>query len=174
MPGAVWGDARQGLEHHQLWFASWPCSCITACSQQLSMAARAAGGRNVQSLSNVVFSSGGLDPWQLGQGPAHLRLWPWQPSRHQGRWRARLGARAGSIQHNISDTVLAVNIPEGAHHLDLMFSHPDDPPAVRVARQFEMGQVQRWVEEHHAQLDRAQLQGEAGAAIGLRTSELAS
>ena len=61
-----------------------------------------------------------------------------------------LSVCAGSIQHNVSETVLAIHIPEGAHHLDLMFSHPDDPPSVRVARQFEMAQVRHWVAEHHA------------------------
>ena len=109
----------------------------------------------MHSLSNVVFSSGGLDPWQLGQWPQHLSDRPPAPAAllaaSQLR-RQRPCMRAGSIRHNVSDTVLAVFIPEGAHHLDLMFSHPDDPPSVRAARQFEMAQVRRWVAEHHAKM----------------------
>lgn len=36
-------------------------------------------------------------------------------------------------------------IEGGAHHLDLMFSHPDDPPAVTLARTFELQQIERWL-----------------------------
>ena len=35
-------------------------------ADQLSTAACHAGGKDVHRLSNVVFSSGGYDPWQLG------------------------------------------------------------------------------------------------------------
>ena len=43
-------------------------------------------------------------------------------------------------------------IEGGGHHLDLMFSHPDDPPAVTQARKFEMQQIKRWLEEY-AEMD---------------------
>jgi hypothetical protein len=43
-------------------------------------------------------------------------------------------------------------IEGGGHHLDLMFSHPDDPPAVTHARKFEMQQIKRWLEEY-AEMD---------------------
>ena len=39
--------------------------------------------------------------------------------------------------HNLSRTLVAIEVPQGAHHLDLMFSHPEDPPPVRAARDAE-------------------------------------
>lgn len=36
----------------------------------------------------------------------------------------------------------------GAHHLDLMFSNPADPPDVRAARTTEIGHIRSWVAEH--------------------------
>ena len=50
--------------------------------------------------SKIVFSNGEYDPW-----------------------------RAGGILRNLSRTLVAVEVPQGAHHLDLMFAHDDDPHA---------------------------------------------
>ena len=35
-------------------------------------------------------------------------------------------------------------IPNGAHHLDLMFSHADDPIDVKAARTLELEQIALW------------------------------
>jgi hypothetical protein len=51
-----------------------------------------------------------------------------------------------------SDSVVSVFIPEGAHHLDLMFSHPDDPASVTAARITEKAHMWRWVDQHRAKL----------------------
>ena len=59
---------------------------------------------------------------------------------------------AGSVQHNISENVLAIVIPEGAHHVDFMFANAADLPSVTVARDFEMAQVSKWIREHRARL----------------------
>lgn len=76
------------------------------------------GGKRLASLSNVVFSNGRMDPWM-----------------------------GGGVLHNLSDTVVAVIIPEGAHHLDLMFDHENDPESVRQARQLEEEHISMWIEQ---------------------------
>ena len=52
--------------------------------------------------------------------------------------------------HNISDTVVATIIADGAHHLDLMDSNPEDPPSVVAARRSHVHHMQRWLEEYYA------------------------
>ena len=42
---------------------------------------------------------------------------------------------------------MAVIIPEGAHHIDLMFSNKLDPPSVKHARQFELDNIHKWIAE---------------------------
>lgn len=68
------------------------------------------------SASHIVFSNGEYDPW-----------------------------RSGGVLRNLSSTLVAVEVPQGAHHLDLMFSHPDDPPPVRAARDMEERLVREWL-----------------------------
>ena len=51
---------------------------------------------------------------------------------------------------NLSETILAVIIPNGAHHIDLMFSNPNDTPAVRRARDTERRYRAKWSQQHHA------------------------
>ena len=76
------------------------------------------GGKKLDTLSNVVFSNGLYDPWH-----------------------------GGGVLRNLSSSVIAVIIPDGAHHLDLMFSHPLDPPTVKQARAVERQCIQQWVDE---------------------------
>jgi len=45
----------------------------------------------------------------------------------------------------------AVLIERGAHHLDLMFSTPQDPPEAIEARQFEVAEMQRWVAAYYGE-----------------------
>ncbi len=75
-------------------------------------------GSDLRAASNIVFSNGVLDPWS-----------------------------AGGVTANISASVHAVLIPNGAHHLDLMFADPRDPPDVLAARAFEVEQMRQWIRE---------------------------
>ncbi|CAM9276526.1 unnamed protein product [Phaeothamnion confervicola] len=83
------------------------------------------GGRSINTLSNVVFSNGLLDPWS-GFGVD-----------------AAAAAAAGP-------DVMALPIANGAHHLDLMFSDPADPPSVVEARRVELAAVRRWIDAEYA------------------------
>ena len=68
------------------------------------------------SASNIIFSNGEYDPW-----------------------------RSGGVLHNLSSTLVAVEVPQGAHHLDLMFSDPRDPAPVRAARVAEERFLREWL-----------------------------
>lgn len=54
------------------------------------------------------------------------------------------------VLHNISDTVVAVVMPEAAHCLDLLFSSPADPVSVTEAREAERRYIHAWVDEYQA------------------------
>lgn len=51
---------------------------------------------------------------------------------------------------DVSSSLVAVVIPEGAHHLDLMFSNPADPPSVKAARALERAHIKAWIEQANA------------------------
>lgn len=70
--------------------------------------------------NEVVFpySNGGLDPWS-----------------------------AGGVTQNITDSLVAVVIPDGAHHLDLRSRNPLDPKSVQRARAMEICLMKEWIEK---------------------------
>ncbi|CAK4620407.1 unnamed protein product [Aphanomyces euteiches] len=68
------------------------------------------------STSNIVFSNGGFDPWS-----------------------------SGGVLSTSNPTITLVDIPEGAHHLDLMFSDPLDPSSVTHARRVEVQKMHEWL-----------------------------
>ncbi len=72
--------------------------------------------RDLSAASNIVFSNGGYDPWH-----------------------------GGGVLANVSESVIALMIPSGAHHIDLMFSDPADPPDVIAARQVELEHISSWI-----------------------------
>ncbi|XP_014670682.1 PREDICTED: lysosomal Pro-X carboxypeptidase-like isoform X2 [Priapulus caudatus] len=76
------------------------------------------GGYNITASSNIIFSNGKLDPWS-----------------------------GGGILKSLSDTLVAIIIDEGAHHLDLRASNKDDPPSVIAARKQEVEIIRRWLGE---------------------------
>lgn len=74
--------------------------------------------------SNIVFTNGGYDPWSSG------------------------GILPGSARDTPSTP--AFFIPEGAHHLDLFFSNPQDPASVTSVRKSQIGLVHQWAEDWRA------------------------
>ncbi|XP_046553525.1 dipeptidyl peptidase 2-like isoform X1 [Haliotis rubra] len=72
-------------------------------------------GQNIKSASNLVFSNGNLDPWN-GAG----------------------------VTKDVSDTVRAVWVQGGAHHLDLRHWNQADPIGVK-AREFEKSNIRQWI-----------------------------
>ena len=75
--------------------------------------------------SNIVWSQGEYDPW-----------------------------KGGGMMHTYTDddddadhSLHVVVISKGAHHLDLFFSHEDDPDAVIAARKLEMNQAKLWIDQ---------------------------
>jgi hypothetical protein len=68
--------------------------------------------------TNVVFSNGLLDPW----------------------------SSAGVLNSTHPSVIIAV-IPDGAHHLDLFFSNPMDPPSVIAARAVQIAAMREWVQQ---------------------------
>lgn len=75
------------------------------------------GGRDLGAASNIVFSNGLLDPWSSG----------------------------GVLKSGKDNGVVAVIIPEGAHHLDLRAANPLDPTSVIQARKIEKQWIQKWI-----------------------------
>ncbi|KAL8597508.1 hypothetical protein ACOMHN_047735 [Nucella lapillus] len=73
-------------------------------------------GRKIKYASNIVFSNGDLDPW-----------------------------RGGGVMTSVSDSVVAVLVKGGAHHLDLRGSNKLDPPGVIEAREKERSYIRLWV-----------------------------
>ncbi|RHZ40458.1 hypothetical protein DYB31_007097, partial [Aphanomyces astaci] len=96
------------------------------------------GGRKaLRASSNIVFSNGNLDPW-AGMG----------------------------VLEDLNPSVVAVRVEGGAHHLDLMFSHPLDPPGVKRARQEELKHVAKWIQQAKAASARRRLVFDSLASSG--------
>lgn len=71
------------------------------------------------SATNINFSNGLLDPWT-----------------------------SGGVLRNLSESAVAIVIPEGAHHLDLRETNTNDPYSITLTRQFHQYSIKKWIEEY--------------------------
>ncbi|KAI5699321.1 hypothetical protein M8J75_001095 [Diaphorina citri] len=94
------------------------CEKTFQVSPNPNIAEKLYGGLRIEAASNIIFSNGLLDPWS-----------------HAG------------VLHNISSSVVAVVIPEGAHHLDLRAANKDDPESVIQARKYYERTFRKWINE---------------------------
>lgn len=53
----------------------------------------------------------------------------------------------GGVLHNSSDSLIALIIPNGAHHLDLRASNSNDPKEVTLVREKETSIMKQWIKE---------------------------
>jgi len=77
------------------------------------------GGLNLTGSSNIVFTNGLLDPWS-----------------------------SGGVLRSLSDSLVAVIIPNGAHHLDLRGADPADPQDVQDARRVQREFIGVWIQQY--------------------------
>ncbi|CAK6957948.1 lysosomal Pro-X carboxypeptidase [Scomber scombrus] len=94
------------------------CNAMFGVRPRPDWAGTVFGGKDIASHSNIIFSNGGLDPWS-----------------------------AGGVTHNISNSLISIMIPDGAHHLDLRYSNDNDPPSVRAARVLELKYFKEWIKK---------------------------
>ena len=117
---------QAGPPNDLLWPSPWDANASAAsCEAQYGVptdvmwATRSFGGDpSAWAASNIVWSNGEYDPWAGG----------------------------GVAVNDTAHARFAITIAEAAHHLDLMWSDPDDTDAVRAARDFEAAQVRAWID----------------------------
>eukprot|EP01113_Clastostelium_recurvatum_P016817 TRINITY_DN1972_c0_g1_i6.p1 TRINITY_DN1972_c0_g1~~TRINITY_DN1972_c0_g1_i6.p1 ORF type:complete len:512 (+),score=108.88 TRINITY_DN1972_c0_g1_i6:41-1537(+) len=76
------------------------------------------GGRNLSESSYIIFSNGNLDPWS-----------------------------SGGVTTSYGETIVAIIIENGAHHLDLRAPNSADPASVTQARQQEIDLLTKWLKQ---------------------------
>lgn len=74
------------------------------------------GGKNIHAHSNIIFSNGNLDPWM-----------------------------SGGVTKSLSESLLAIMIDGGAHHLDLRYNNELDPQSVIKTRALEVQYFKQWI-----------------------------
>ncbi|KAL3726277.1 hypothetical protein ACJRO7_031204 [Eucalyptus globulus] len=83
------------------------------------------GGKDIMTTlktfgSNIIFSNGLLDPWS-----------------------------GGSVTKNVSDSIVALNTQEGAHHLDLRAATAHDPDWLVEQRATEIKLIRKWLRDYY-------------------------
>jgi pimeloyl-ACP methyl ester carboxylesterase len=95
------------------------------------------GGVRMSGHSNIVFSNGLLDPWSAGGVNRDMSIL----SQVEG-----LNEYRTEIQNITETDVVALIIPFGGHHTDLMYSSEADPACVTEARRIEEGLIKKWID----------------------------
>ncbi|XP_041357305.1 lysosomal Pro-X carboxypeptidase-like [Gigantopelta aegis] len=73
-------------------------------------------GKNIKDTGNIIFSNGLYDPWS-----------------------------SGGVMQSLTNTMISIQIPYGAHHLDLRFANAHDTSSVRAARTQEKNIIRLWL-----------------------------
>lgn len=55
---------------------------------------------------------------------------------------------SGGVTKSISESLVAIVIPDGAHHLDLRFNNQYDPQSVISARALEVQYFKKWIKHN--------------------------
>eukprot|EP01064_Diplonema_japonicum_P016782 TRINITY_DN24809_c0_g1_i1.p1 TRINITY_DN24809_c0_g1~~TRINITY_DN24809_c0_g1_i1.p1 ORF type:complete len:625 (+),score=168.79 TRINITY_DN24809_c0_g1_i1:46-1920(+) len=91
---------------------------------------------NVSQYTNIVWSNGALDPWSGGG------VYP--------KGGGALGPMVQNITADGSSVALVIDL--GAHHLDLFFATPNDPPSAIQVRKIEEQMIRKWSQQHYDSL----------------------
>ena len=97
------------------------------------------GGISMKAHSNIIFSNGLLDPWSAGgvykdnDNPSSLQEFVREDK--------------VSVENITENDVIAMIIPFGGHHTDLMYSSSSDPQCVTEGRKIEEDYIARWIQD---------------------------
>ena len=97
------------------------------------------GGIRMSGHSNIVFSNGLLDPWSAG-GVYKDNINPTILQESSPFWEDKL-----TVQNITDNDIVALIIPYGGHHTDLMYSSSSDPSCVTESRLLEEAFIERWI-----------------------------
>lgn len=135
-------SGQYGMPNDFFYSAPWDLDAYSAqCQLQYGVQPRSTwiplsfGMADLESASNIFFSNGNLDPWS-----------------------------GGGVKQNISASVVAYIVDQGAHHLDLRASSPNDPPSVIYVRNMERYYIRQWLGLDDDTWDKSSI---IGFALGL-------
>jgi len=82
------------------------------------------GGRDITTATNIIFSNGLRDPWS-----------------------------AGGVLQSLSESLIAIQIPNACLHEDLRPTGPNDPPELTAARNQEISIIKGWINEYYRKIN---------------------
>ena len=98
------------------------------------------GGINMKGHSNIVFSNGLLDPWSAGG------VYEDDDNSKKSIFAEEFFKDGeAKVEHINKNDVIALIIPFGGHHTDLMYSSDSDPVCVTGGRKIEEEYISRWI-----------------------------